>query len=241
MHVTITYLDNSGFTVEWGNRCLIFDYYNLTPREGTLSDGVVRPEDIKKKHTTVFVSHSHYDHYHPGIFDLEKEIPDIGYVLSDDIHKQPSGNRLLVAPGQDYQWRGMTIHTLRSTDLGVAFLINVDGMTIYHAGDLNWWHWIGEPDEDNRRMGENFLHEIGSLPQKEIDLAFIPTDPRQEQNYLLGLQAFMERVSARYIVPMHFGPRTEVFQWLRQDPRTKEYRARIIELSKRGQCVQLSL
>ena len=148
---------------------------------------------------------------------------------------------MLVAPGQDYQWRGMTIHTLRSTDLGVAFLINVDGMTIYHAGDLNWWHWIGEPDEDNRRMEKNFLQEIGSLPQKEIDLAFIPTDPRQEQNYLLGLQAFMERVSARYIVPMHFGPRTEVFQWLRQDPRTKEYRARIIELSKRGQCAQLSL
>ena len=77
MHVTITYLDNSGFTVEWGDQCLIFDYYNLTPREGTLSDGVVRPADIKKKHTTFFVSHSHYDHYHPGIFDLEKEIDGV--------------------------------------------------------------------------------------------------------------------------------------------------------------------
>lgn len=241
LRVTVTYLDNSGFVLKWENRCLIFDYYNLTPREGTLSDGVVRPEDMKKKRTTVFVSHSHYDHYHPGIFDLEKEIPDIRYVLSDDIRKQSSENKLLVAPGQDYRWDDMFIHTLRSTDLGVAFLIKIDGMTIYHAGDLNWWHWIGEPEENNRKMAEHYLHEIDSLPKNEIDLAFVPTDPRQEHNYLLGLQAFMERVSSRYVIPMHFGGRTEVFQWMRRDPRTEGYRTRILELSKRGQSIGLNL
>ena len=165
----------------------------------------------------------------------------IRYVLSDDIRQRPTENRLLVAPGREYQWDGMSIRTLRSTDLGVAYLIQVDGMTIYHAGDLNWWHWIGEPEEDNRRMAENYLREIGRLPKGAIDLAFVPADPRQEHNYLLGLQAFMEKASARYVIPMHFGARTEVFQWLREDPRTEGYRSRIVELSRRGQCVQLDL
>lgn len=241
MNVTVTYLDNSGFAVEWADRCLLFDYYNPSPRGGSFSDGVVRTEDIKEKHTTVFVSHSHYDHYNREIFDLEKAVPQIRYVLSDDIRQRPTENRLLVAPGREYQWDGMSIRTLRSTDLGVAYLIQVDGMTIYHAGDLNWWHWIGEPEEDNRRMAENYLREIGRLPKSAIDLAFVPADPRQEHNYLLGLQAFMEKASARYVIPMHFGARTEVFQWLREDPRTEGYRSRIVELSRRGQRVQLDL
>ena len=28
-----------------------------------------------------------------------------------------------------------------STDIGISFLVKVDGLTIFHAGDLNWWHW----------------------------------------------------------------------------------------------------
>ena len=79
-----------------------------------------------------------------------------------------------------------------------------------------------------REYHEERLSRVKVLYQK-VSIIYQDVYKRQEQNYLLGLQAFMERVSARYIVPMHFGPRTEVFQWLRQDPRTKEYRARIIE------------
>lgn len=31
-----------------------------------------------------------------------------------------------------------------STDEGVAFLVTAEGRTVFHAGDLNWWHWEGE-------------------------------------------------------------------------------------------------
>ena len=37
------------------------------------------------------------------------------------------------------------IRTLKSTDEGVAFLVEAEGKSIYHAGDLNWWYWEGEP------------------------------------------------------------------------------------------------
>ena len=46
---------------------------------------------------------------------------------------------------------GAEIRTLRSTDEGVAFVVHYAGKTIYHAGDLNWWHWEGEPDEKKYR------------------------------------------------------------------------------------------
>lgn len=239
--VKITYLDNSGFAVETGERCLLFDYYNPDPRGGSFADGVVNPAEIREKRTTVFVSHSHYDHYHKGIFGLRKEIPRIGYVLSDDIRAQPGEDVLLAAPGQEYRFDGLSVRTLRSTDLGVAFLIQAGGLTLYHGGDLNWWHWIGEPEEDNRLMAERYLGEIESLRGVNIDVAFLPMDPRQEHNYLLGLNAFMETVPVRYAVPMHFGRRTEVFSWLRQDPRADGYRSRIVSLAQRGESVLLSV
>lgn len=239
--VKVTYLDNSGFAVETEARFLVFDYYKLDPKGGRFSDGVVNPEEIGDKRTTVFVSHSHYDHYHKGIFRLRDQVPHIGYVLSDDVRCKPGEDVLLVAPDGEYQFEGIKIRTLRSTDLGVAFLLEMDGFTIYHGGDLNWWHWIGEPEEDNQSMAQRYLAEMDTLRGVDIDVAFVPMDPRQEHNYLLGLNAFMERANARYVVPMHFGQRREVFQWLEQDPRADAYRERIVPLSHRGQQVTLCL
>ncbi len=55
---------------------------------------------------------------------------------------------------------GAEIRTLRSTDEGVAFVVHYAGKTIYHAGDLNWWHWKkGEPDEKIQRC-------VGLIRQK---------------------------------------------------------------------------
>lgn len=51
----ITYLDHSGFAVEYKKYVLIFDWY-----KGKL------PEFDSEKEIYVFSSHSHYDH-----FDLE--------------------------------------------------------------------------------------------------------------------------------------------------------------------------
>ena len=78
---------------------------------------------------------------------------------------------------------GIEIETLRSNDMGVAFLVKVEGKTIYHAGDLNWWHWNGEPEEDNEYYKKTFQDEMKYLEGKKIDLAFMLLDPRQEDKY----------------------------------------------------------
>ena len=65
-------------------------------------------------------------------------------------------------------------------------------------------------------MAEQYCKEVDSLP-KEVDIAFIPVDPRLEQAYSLGLTYFMSRVTARLIFPMHFADEYTVFSWLKRD------------------------
>ena len=43
----------------------------------------------------------------------------------------------------------MEVVTYPSTDEGVAFIIDVAGVRLYFAGDLNYWYWEGEPKEWN--------------------------------------------------------------------------------------------
>lgn len=64
-----------------------------------------------------------------------------------------------------------------STDAGGSFLIHCHGITIFHAGDLNWWHWqatlmlpIWMPEIIERR--------IGKLSGGKVDIAMFPVDAR---------------------------------------------------------------
>ena len=76
-------------------------------------------------------------------------------------------------------------------------------MTIYHAGDLHWWHWEGESEQDNIYQKQTYLQEICSI-KEPVDLACVVVDIRQEKNYLLGLNAFLRHVPTKYILPIHY-------------------------------------
>ena len=59
------------------------------------------------------------------------------------------------------------IASLKSTDEGVAFVVWAEGHSIYHAGDLNWWHWEGEPFPFNENMVTRyFSFSLISFPRK---------------------------------------------------------------------------
>ncbi|WP_195984381.1 MBL fold metallo-hydrolase [Clostridium sp. D33t1_170424_F3] len=231
--VSIWYLYNSGFAVKTERHFLIFDYFLDSPRSGGLKSGVVDSTELQDYDTVVFVSHSHADHFNRNIFQWRKQIPSIRYVLSDDI--TTSEECLRVGAGQSCDLGDLQIQTLASTDLGVAFLVQVDGLCIYHAGDLNWWHWNDEPEEANRLMAQSFQKQIDTLEGIPIDIAFLPVDPRQEENALLGLQYFTQHADAKTIIPMHFGSQFSIFDRIFSDPQTLPYRDRIIRFSQRGE------
>ncbi|MGL4911041.1 MAG: MBL fold metallo-hydrolase, partial [Romboutsia sp.] len=190
----ITYIHHSSFSVELDTCTLLFDYF-----KGDL------PKFNKDKKLYVFSSHQHYDHFDPIIFSLEKEYENVTYILSDDITVNESKNTVFVKPNSRLKIDNLNIQTLESTDLGVAFIVSVDGKNIYHAGDLNWWHWEGElSDEENEQMGERYKKEINKIKNMNFDVAFIPLDSRQGVQYYLGFDTFMKNTNTKNAFPIHF-------------------------------------
>ena len=66
---------------------------------------------------------------------------------------------------------------------------------IFHAGDLNNWHWKEESTEGEVREAENaYLAELELLARRtnRVDLATFPVDPRLGQEYMLGAKQFVD-------------------------------------------------
>ena len=183
----ITYLYNSGFIVELDNHILLFDYYQ----------GVIPPLNLTKP-LYVFVSHFHHDHYNPAIYQIKH--PQITYIIDSKINNKG----LKVRPGEIYDLDDLHIQTLLSTDSGVAFVIKVENKYIYHAGDLHWWHWIGEPEADNKYQAKTFKMEISKLAGITFNLMMIPLDPRLEETSWWGMDYILRNIAAKYVLPMHF-------------------------------------
>ncbi len=215
----VTYLDHSGFLLEYKDRYCIFDYYK----------GELPPLD-KEKEVLVFCSHSHGDHYNPKIFDLLDE-RGMRYraVLANDINDEKRLSKIersFVVPDQRYQLEGgILVETLLSNDSGVAFIVSSDDGGVYHGGDLNDWYWEGEPEEENRELRAIFHREIGKIKGRHFDLAFVPLDPRLEAHYADGLLYFLERVDCDAVFPIHYWGEPDVIQrFLTEYP---QYSARI--------------
>jgi L-ascorbate metabolism protein UlaG (beta-lactamase superfamily) len=148
------------------------------------------PELPADKKLYVFASHSHKDHFSVEVLKLQDIHPNITFILSKDIRL---GRNYLVRNGIDpsiksnihwvkdvntYHVDDLQIDTLRSTDVGVAFLVNVDGLNIFHAGDLNWWNAGDERELYGNVIGKAYKKEINRLKNKHIDIAFVVLDGR---------------------------------------------------------------
>lgn len=194
----VTFLDHSGFLVELPSATLLFDWW-----KGEL------PALRKDVPLLVFSSHWHEDHFSPAIFSLNADAYILGDMDQRWIARKGASPEILdrctFIKGNETAslLNGITVETLPSTDEGVAFLASCDGQTIFHAGDLNWWHWDGEPDPWNPDMERNFKAFSQPLSGKSIDLAFLLLDPRQEHNAFLGADYFLNLAKIRRFIPMH--------------------------------------
>lgn len=200
----ITYLNHSGFAVELETCVLLFDYCM-----GNM------PEWSENKKIYVFVSHKHRDHFNLDIFKLLSQYKEVHYFLGSDVrlsekylernHIPSAVKEKITNIGKNKKavFDNLMIQTLKSTDAGVAFIVNAEERCIYHAGDLNWWHWKGEPAPFNEKMEQNYKKEIDSIAGMHFDAAFVPLDPRLEEAYGLGMDYFLEKTKSEKVYPMH--------------------------------------
>ena len=239
----VTYLNHSGFLLEWEKCCWLFDYYR----------GEI-PELKKEKPLFVFCSHSHSDHYNPAVFELSERYRDVTYVFSNQVRalyrrtKIQTGKKLpevlFVYGDTDVELpdrRGglIRMHILPSTDCGCAFFLEYGGRTVYHAGDLHWWIWPGEPEEDNRRMTGSYRKYMSYLENRKIDLAFTPLDPRQEEYYDKGINYLLEKAQVGNVFPMHFWDDFSVTERYLNENRVPEHTV-FYRITEDGQYFELS-
>lgn len=225
----VTYIYHSGFAVETDTAVLVFDYY-----KGKLPNV---PTDNKLYY---FVSHVHADHYGSCIYDSLSERPDAHYILDSGINHVPAGiNATEVIPHGEYNVDGVNIKTLRSTDCGVAYLVTVDGVTIYHAGDLHLWVWQGASAIERRFVEIAFTRELEMLKDITIDAAFLPLDPRQEEDGSLGFDYAMRNLTIKKAFPMHFWEQPEYVRSFVESNTASSYRDRIVPLTNEGDTVTI--
>lgn len=191
MLVNVEYIHHSGYVVETDNSVLIFDVVDgYLPRKYLDSN----------KNVVFFVSHSHDDHYNPGIFSYQKQV-----VVSDDVVVPIGHKAILVKPNDSVIVNGLKIKVFGSTDLGVSFFAQTDGVSIFHAGDLNYWHWKSVSSDDEIELAEfMFLNVLEDLRGLSVDIAMFPVDPRLGKDYDEGARKYIDTIRPTWFFPMHY-------------------------------------
>ena len=201
----IKYIGHSGFILEDSACALMIDCCGLTQESAEV-------KAYSGKRLYILASHEHGDHYDPKILTFGGD--QRKWILSEDIRKRIRKPQDInyIAKGEEYRDECVTIKAYGSTDEGVSFYIEAGGLKIFHAGDLNNWHWNEEETaEDAAKNEKAFLDEL-KLIAKEIpalDVAMFPVDPRLGKDYMRGAEQFLDSIKVNLFIPMHFWHKTK--------------------------------
>lgn len=208
----LVYIYHSGFAIEADGFSILIDYFKDT---GTIPGKRYVHDELLKRPGTLYIlsSHFHPDHFNPEVLTWKEQKTDIKYIFSKDILKRrraKSEDAHYMLKGDIYTDENLTIKTFGSTDVGVSFLIEIQGRLIFHAGDLNNWHWKDESTAlESAESEKHYLRELDVLTKTtdHLDLAMFPVDPRLGTDFMRGAQQFLERIHTKMFVPMHFWER----------------------------------
>ena len=207
--VTLTYHHHSGFSAAVGDTLLVFDYWE-GENGGLPETARLTSESFRAyKQAFVFVSHAHPDHLDPVIFTWKPDCP-VTYIVSCDAPIGTRGRRM--SPGDEMPLgEGARVKAFASTDLGVSYLVMMDGLHIFHAGDLNFWHWREESSlREIEAAEEAYQKAVEPISKERIDLAMFPVDPRMGAMFDAGANQFILSCKPKLLVPMHWQSRAEV-------------------------------
>ena len=199
----VWYLGHSAMAVQTQKNFLVFDYFENGRQADSpcLANGNICPEEIADQKVTVFASHVHGDHYDPVIFDWSAKVKDITYVLGFEPDDKNVPVHESIGPRKTKKFGGVTVHTIASNDSGVGFMVEVDGVTIFHAGD----HANRERDLKGDYCPEiEYLVEAGYHP----DLTMLPTSGCNFGDQVAvraGISYTLEKFGPTTFFPMHSG------------------------------------
>ena len=164
------YFYNSGWLVETDKHVLLFDF--IPSAEAAVSFATLQQElnrgTAPNKKLFIFISHDHEDHFNSSIFWLGENDRNVEFILGWKPAKSPSVAALtMLHPGDSLVKDEISVFTHPATDDGSAFLVKIDSLSIYHAGDHALWA---------ESLLPQFTQALQMTKQKagKIDLAFLP-------------------------------------------------------------------
>ena len=231
--IAVEYLGGSGFLLTIGETGLLFDASEHGADKRILPD---QQTLAAYRRLYVFISHRHEDHFSETVYGLCGE--NAVYIVGYDVPQPHRGVRM--KPGEEQGFGPVHVRAFGSTDEGVSFLVAYAGIQIFHAGDLNLWHWRDESSVTEIEAAERAFYDcVAPIPTEGIDLAFFPVDPRQGSMYDAGAGYFVMTVKPRILIPMHFQGRGDVAMRFALTGETSH--TKIIALEHPGDHIDLSI
>jgi L-ascorbate metabolism protein UlaG (beta-lactamase superfamily) len=158
------------------------------------------PESVNEKADLIFVTHAHHDHLSEGDIDRLLKPETIVVATSDslDTLKISQSQKFGVKPNESYDLDGIKFETVPAYNTDphkqsfhpksnnwVGYILNVNGMKIYHAGDCD------------------FMPEMKGFASKNLDIAMLPMGG----NYTMNVDEVIEAanaIAAKTTIPMHY-------------------------------------
>ena len=230
---TIKYLGHSAFLVTTQKYYLFFDYVGTVKKNmrKNLEEEFIDFENYKDKKIIMFYSHNHFDHYNKELHEKTQKYENIISVLGDI--KSDLENTITIKPRETKHIDDITIHAGASTDLGVCYLINIDGFTIYHGGDNAAW-------DDVEEMQKKYYREINYIASfgLNINIAFIPIckfTGRRPKWITEGAIYLVKVFNPDVVVPMHSAGKEDLYNKFYIDALEEGCNNKVICMEKLGQ------
>ena len=125
--------------------------------------------------------------------------------------------------------------TIEANDAGVGFLVQVDGLTIYHAGDHAGW-LEGEK--------EGYTKEIDYLAEHvdKVDFAFLNITGchcRDEVALKASIEYALQRLQPTYFIPTHAIDREHLYRKFAEEAQEEGWTTQVLYPENRGDHFQL--
>ncbi len=172
----ITWLGHDGFLIKGDGKAIVIDPFQVKQCE---------PADV------ILVTHEHYDHCSPEDIQKVQEASTV-IVTEADSAKKLSGDVRVVQPGDKLTVSGIQIEAVPAYNTNkdfhpkqngwLGFVLTVDGVRIYHAGDTD------------------LIPEMDSI---KADIALLPVSG----TYVMTAEEAVEAakiIKPKLVIPMHY-------------------------------------
>jgi hypothetical protein len=203
--VAITYFYQSTFAVALGKTLLIFSYHENNELAKSIA---IRDRDLENFNNIVVFSPSpSAEHFDNVIFNWKQSYP-ISYVLEEGCRKRSprNSNIRFCKAGDAFSIADVKVQVFDAAGQGLCFLVNTHSTSIFHAGDLNLWHWRDDREPlEIAKTEKAYYDAVEKIPREPLDICMFPLDPNQGSLFEAGANHIIMTLKPKLFLPMHFG------------------------------------